>query len=126
MVLIYYNDGIYISKNIYTDFRSFTTFQGPVDFHFGLEISRKLTESQGFSYKWSAQVKLCRFESVLLYYNDEIYISNNISTDFHSFTPFLGPVDLHFGLEISQKWLKIKDYRTNGRLKVNYADLNWF
>ena len=52
----------------------------------------------------------------------ELYISKNVSTVFCPLTSFLGLIDLHFGLEISQNWLKIKDYRTNGRPKFNYAE----
>ncbi len=48
----------------------------------------------------------------------------HVSTDFQSLNRFPAPADLHFGLENSREWLKIKDFRQNGRLKVNYADLN--
>ena len=63
-------------------------------------------------------------ESVVIYYNDGIYIFKHDSTNFHSLTLLPGPVDLHFGLGLSQNWLKIKDFPQNGRLKVKYADLN--
>ncbi len=51
-------------------------------------------------------------------------MSTNISKDFHSFTPFSGPVDLHFGPEMDQNIPKIDDFGKNVRPKVNDWVLN--
>ena len=51
-------------------------------------------------------------------------MSTNISKDFHSFTPFSGPADLHFGPEMDQNRTKIDDFDKNVPPKVNDWDLN--
>ncbi len=94
---------MYIFKHDSIDFQSLIFIPEPVDLHFWLGISQKLAENQGFSSKWAARCLLYRFESVVIYYNDGIYISKHDSTDLDSLTPLAGSVDLHFWLEISQQ-----------------------
>ena len=64
------------------------------------------------------------FELVLIDYNGGTYMSPNFSMDFRSFTPFLEPVDLHFGPEMDQNRPKIASFHKNVRPKVNDWDLN--
>ena len=59
-------------------------------------------------------------------YNGGPYMSQNVYNDFHSFTLFLGLVDLHFQPGIDQTRPKIADFHKNARPKVNDWYLNGF
>ena len=51
-------------------------------------------------------------------------MSQNVSNDFHSFTIFPGPVDLHFRPEMDQNTWNIADFHKNVRPKVSDWYLN--
>ncbi len=74
-----------------------------MDLILGWELAKNWLKIKDFRQNRRLKINYVNFESVVMYYNDEIYISKHVSTNFHSLTLLSGPVDVHFGLGIIQK-----------------------
>ena len=63
---------------------------------------------------------------VLIDFYGSLYIPADNFNNFHPFTPFTGPIDVHFGPKQGQKRPEINYFHKKWRLKVDNLDQKWF
>ena len=99
MVWTNFNDILYIFTDNSNSLHPLAPFLGPEDLYFGLKRGR----NQLFLQIMAAQGRSFRLEMVWTDLNGSLYVSTDNSNNLHPLAPFLGPVDLHFGLKKGQK-----------------------
>ncbi len=119
MIWIDFYGSLYIPIENFKNFHPFSPLLGHVDLHFGLEKGQKSTikngvlsisgpfRSENESLQAQGRVKMDGTSQnclkIWIDFYGSLYIPTDNFNNFHPFSSFHGPVDLHVGLEKGQK-----------------------